>query len=572
MGTLFSSLDIARAGMFAAQVQLDTTAHNIANVNTEGFSRQRVRLTERAPILYPFGAIGRGPAVVSIERVRDLFLDTITRDAFQGLGFSEEQAPYFARIQDLLQEPSDVGLNQRFTRFFDALNAFATNVAQAPARVAFLEEARSLVTAMNQTARTLFQLRSDANDQAAALVEDINALTTQIAEQNERIRQAEGTGQPANDLRDQRDVLLDRLSRIVNIEWRERESGEVDVLLGGEELVVGTRARALAAVRDTSIDPDRPDLYAIRFTDNNALVPVYGGQLAGVLEARDNLLGTVDDQLNALARDFIYAFNRIHSQGRGLAAYASTVTSAYAVSDANQPLNNAGLPFTVQDGSFDIVVYDNAGNVVETVTVNVVASGPPAGQTTLNQIAAAINGATNVSASISSDGRLLVNPAAGFSLRFANDTAAFLPAIGLNGLFVGKSAMDMAVNSDLLNNPALLSSAYTTDLSTVGDNAAALDMLGLRNAPFLDNNTQTLNQFYEGVLTFVGVRARSNEQSLQTQQAFADDFQRRRLEMQGVNLDEEVTNLLLVQRAFEASARIVTTTDRMLETLLGIVA
>jgi flagellar hook-associated protein 1 FlgK len=97
-------------------------------------------------------------------------------------------------------------------------------------------------------------------------------------------------------------------------------------------------------------------------------------------------------------------------------------------------------------------------------------------------------------------------------------------------------------------------------------------MLGLRNAPFLDNNTQTLNQFYEGVLTFVGVRARSNEQSLQTQQAFADDFQRRRLEMQGVNLDEEVTNLLLVQRAFEASARIVTTTDRMLETLLGIVA
>ena len=107
MGTLFSALDIARAGLQVAQVQLDTAAHNIANVNRDGFSRQRVDVSTRLPIIKPFGAIGRGPAVAGINRLRNVFLDSVFRNEVASLGFATERATFFEQIEDIFLEPND---------------------------------------------------------------------------------------------------------------------------------------------------------------------------------------------------------------------------------------------------------------------------------------------------------------------------------------------------------------------------------------------------------------------------------------------------------------------------------
>ncbi|MDQ1256440.1 MAG: flagellar hook-associated protein 1, partial [Candidatus Hydrogenedentes bacterium] len=258
MGTLFSALDIAHSGMLASQVQLDTAGHNIANVNTEGYSRQRVNLAARYPILKQYGAIGRGVQIQEIERLRDKFLDTAFRQQVPGLGDAEVRATYFTRMEDILQEPSDDALGGRINDFFNALNDLADNAEEAPVRLSAVAEAQSLATALRGAADRLRLLRTNANEEARDMVPEINSLAERIATINVHIRQAETSGVTANDMRDERDLLVDQLAKMVNVTVRERPDGQTTVLLGGDELVNGDRARQLVAVRNTAIDPERP--------------------------------------------------------------------------------------------------------------------------------------------------------------------------------------------------------------------------------------------------------------------------------------------------------------------------
>jgi len=140
--------------------------------------------------------------------------------------------------------------------------------------------------------------------------------------------------------------------------------------------------------------------------------------------------------------------------------------------------------------------------------------------------------------------------------------------LGINGFFVGTDARTIAVNPDLEANPEWISSGYSLDILDVGDNRAALDMANIRNALVMDSGASTISEFYESTIAQLGVDSRTNQQTLQVQRTFVDDFDRRRQEVSGVSIDEEVASLLVYQRAFEASARVVTVTDRMLETLL----
>lgn len=573
MGTLFSALDIGRAGMMVAQVQLDVAAHNISNVNKEGFSRQRVDLTTRLPNYFPYGALGRGPGVEGVRRIRDAFLDTTYREQLPALGRTETAAQYFTRIEDIFQEPSVNGFSSRMNVFFDALQDFANNVEELPVRVSLLSEGEAMAGSLQQVADQLFTLRTNANEEVRNMVPEINSLMERIAALNTNIRDAEITGQTANDLRDDRDLLVDQVSRLVKITTRERDDGQVEVLMGGVQIVSGNRWRALKTSVDSSLDPDRPDLLTVRFADNNEAAVINDGELAGVLGIRDVQLRRLEDRMDDVARALIGSINRIHSQAGGLQRYSTPIRSTNAVANAFAPLNDlAGLPFQVNDGSFDMVVYDNAGNVLETVTVPIVTTGSPPTWTTGANIEGAINASANLSASLNAQGILTITPAAGRTFRFANDTSGALAALGLNGFFTGSRASDIAVNQDLLDNPHLIGSGYSLDALNTGDNRAALDMAAARSIKLLEGSTQTPGEFYQSTIVQVGVSARANLDILDVERAFVQDFNRRRQEVSGVSLDEEVTNLMQYQRAFEGAARVIQVADRMLETLIGMLA
>ena len=564
LGTLFSSFDIATSGMQAAQLQLDVTGHNISNVNREGFSRQRVNLGTRVPIFLQQGQVGRGVAVKDIERLRDTFLDDAFRRQNPNLGFSEVSARFFSQIEQIFQEPGPSGTGVRINSFFDALNDFANNVESIPARQAALSEAGALADTLNLVSRRVNDLRSNANAEVFDAVSQINSIGDQISRLNAQIRVLErGGDRQASDLRDDRDLLIDQLSRLVDITYRERTNGEVDIQMAGEEFVSGDFFQRLETVRDPSLDAKRPDLFRVQFVASGRTLTPANGELAAAIDMRDRVLVDVDNQMDELAATLIQEVNRIQTQGNGLVNLTNPVRSTNLTVDGTTPLVSADLPFDLDvPGSFDVVVYDAAG--VPTVsTINVTNT------TTLDGLAAQLSGVANINATVINDRSLEIDVDAGFSFGFANDTAGVLTALGINGLFTGSNAGDISVNADLQARPELLTSGFSLDPLETGDNTAALALAALRDAPIFSDGEATINEFFEQFVTRIGVDGRTNLDRLRVDESFVDDFQRGRQEVSGVNLDEEVTNLLMFQRAFEASARVITVTDRMLETLLN---
>jgi len=680
VGTLFSALDIARSGMQAAQIQMDVAGHNIANVNKDGFSRQRVTLAARYPDYRSFGALGRGVQVMNIERIRETFLDTVFRQQMPELGMAEVRATYFTRLEDIFQEPSDHGLGSRIGLFFDALNDFANNVEGQPVRLSVVTEAGSLATTLHEVEGRLRQLRMNANEEARNLVPEINSLAERVATMNIHVRNAELGGATANDMRDERDVLLDDLARLVNITTRERPDGQIDVLVGGDVLVNGATFRELVAESDPTLDPERSDLMAIRFADNGLEVNLRSGELLGALTVRDTVIVELDARIDQMAATIIEQLNRIHAQGNGLSNLSGILTGANAAAAANVALIDAGLPSDVTTGTLDVIVYDNAvppnattttvtigtattldslvadlgaitnlsaavgadgvsleldvaapntvvfandttglaaalglrtdenlagaivsSNSVRDATFALVDSGLPFdvglgevsvvvyddadppnvttttvtidATTTLQSLVTALNAIPDFSAAIAADGVSLelgtTNP--DYSFAFTNDTAGVLTALGVNGLFTGHDARTIAVNPAILDDPLLLTSGFSLDPLETGDNTAARAMADLRHALVLEGGSASIGDYYESTIVEVGVNSRSNQDFLAVEQAFVNDFWRRRQEVSGVSLDEEVTNMMQYQRAFEASARVITTTDRMLDALLNMI-
>ncbi len=565
MGNLFSALSIGQTGLSVAQIQLDVAGNNIASVNKEGYSRQRAELLSRPPQVRQFGIIPSGPRVGAISRARDEFLDVVFRQEVQTLGQSEVRAQFFERIEDIFQEPNAGGFSENLNVFFDALNDFANNVEALPVRVSLLTQAETLADQLQTISQQLNTLRTNANEEVREQVQEVNRIAAEIAELNVTIRRTEAGQRQANDLRDERDVLLDELARIANIDYRERDNGEVDVFIGGAELVRGDESRLLQAVPNASLDPDRNDLLEVVFQTSGAVVDLTDGELFGALQARDTDVPAVDARIDSLAAALIESINSIHSQGNGLTNYTAALTSTNAVDDPTNPIDAADLPFAVQSGSFDIPIYDSNNVNIATVTVPVTA-----GVTTLNDIVNDINASGLVSAAVTADNRLQLSPVASFSFAFSNDSSNVLAALGVNTLLTGSDASDIGVNQRIIDDPTLLASGFSLDPTETGDNRAALALANVRNQAILGGNTQTLNEFFESTIVQIGIESNANESTFEVQESFIRDFQRRREEVSGVNLDEEATQLLQFQRAFEASSRVITTADRMLAALLAI--
>lgn len=569
MGNLFSALDIAVSGLQSHQVAIQTTGHNIANVDTDGYSRQRAELVSRWPEDTSFGPLGRGVTVANIFRIRDPLLDAIFQDETQNFMELSVERDFLMRIEDILQEPGEVGLSALIDDFFASVQALANYPEEQPLRSSMVAAASVLADSLSDIDTRLEQLRTDANREIITRVPQVNALTLHIAELNHDIIKAEAGGTTANDLRDQRTVLLDELAELMDIYTVEMSNGSITVLVGGDVLVDGIYRTQLTTQANPALDPERDDFVEIVMVATGRAINISGGRLKGLMDVRDTRVPAVGARIDILASTLISEFNNIHSQGTGLSGFTGLV-SDNAVLDPTADLDDSaatGLAFTPVTGSFEINLIDTLGNVVTSV-IPVDLDGAGADDS-LNDLAANIDAVANVSAVVSAGNQLVVTADPTYSLVFSNDTSNVLGALGLNTFFSGSDASDIAVNPVIVNAPGMIAASLSTDPRDTGDNRNALAMAALQEARVLNAGTATINEFYEQTVAWLGVQTDRATDETEIVESFRRSIERRREEVSGVNLDEEVANLTRYQRGFEASARVFTVIDELLDTLIN---
>jgi len=575
MSGLFSTLGIAVSGLHAHQTAVNITANNIANVDTEGYSRQRVDLVSQDPVAVADGLIGRGVRVGSITRARNELLDVIYRHQSSALGGSLEEQRVMARVEDLLFEPSDVGLTSLLDDFFGAFRELAANPEEQPLRVTTVDSATRLADAIRSLESNLDQLRTDADRELRALTTDVNTLLEQVAELNQQIAHLEvDGGQQANELRDHRDLLLDQLSDLLKISTASAADGSVSVTAEGLQLVSSVMAYHIEDRVNPTLDPVRTDFVELAIVETGMVLTPSEGRIEGLLTARDTLVPELEAKLDGFTRSLVREVNLIHSQGRGLRLF-ETVAGTESVESGTEPLDlddpATGLAFPPQDGAFDVNVVDSAGNLVTTtITVDLDGAGS---DDSLLDIAGKLNAVGNLTAS-AVGGSLEINAAGGYTFGFSNDTSGLLTAIGINTLFTGSTAREIDVNSVVKGEPSYLAAALNPDPRYTGDNSNAVAMGNLELTPVdvVVGSTTTrvsLGDFLRTAVSDVGVSAQRLGREVESQQLFTRRLDTRRQEISGVNINEEVADLIRFQRGFDASARLISIIDEMLQTLIS---
>ncbi len=317
---LSSLFDIARSALAMSQQALAVTGHNVANVSTPGYSRQTAVLTERPPVNGQPGMIGTGVQATSIRRYVDESVNRQLTVTQQNLGRYALTRDELFRLQNIFGDGNNQGVAAQLSEFFSGLQDVATSPREVTARSVLLARATQLASSLNHASAELATARQSLNFQVRQTVGEINDLSAQIAELNDRIVSAEVTGQNANDLRDQRDVLVNELAKRVDITTIESSVGALSVFAArGQVLVEGGYVRQLVAVEDLENDGLVSVGYSTGGTRPLSIESlVSSGRLRGLLDVRDGTIRDLSQSFDRLAATLTNAVNQVHRDGFGL--------------------------------------------------------------------------------------------------------------------------------------------------------------------------------------------------------------------------------------------------------------
>lgn len=489
MVSTFHGLELGKRGLMAGQAGIATTGHNLANANTKGYSRQQVNQVT-SPSL-PFSTtgnvstsqLGTGVSIESITRVRDNFLDKQYRDQVSQLEEWTVKQDTLGELEVIIGEPSDAGLMAAMDKFWSAWEDLGNNPESHALKVAVVEQGQMIVDTAKTIDHSMTQLIGSLNEQLTTTVNDANSYLQQIADLNASIVKA---GPQANDLLDQRDIVVEKLAMLVPITVNE-QNGLYNIRLAsdGTSLVTG----------ETFTQPMTPDS------------SFQSGTLKGITDS----IKTVE-QYQGQLNDMI----------KGLAFGPITVE----VPAGSQLADGTSAPSD------------------EPLTVTV----------------AGLNGLLQLGWSHEVDGEGNARPGVAF---FTGDEEDF-------------SISSLAINPALKENAGLLAislRAETVDgqLKVItGNNDVAKLTASMRNENFTINGTErNVSDFFQSLVTSLGSESRTAQNNVRMHEAVIQATENRRQAILGVSLDEEMINLVKYQHAYNAAARLVTTTDQMLDTIIN---
>ena len=302
------SLDVGKRAMMTHMNAIGVTGQNITNVNTQGYSRQKLELRTTS-----YGG-GLNINTIRSYRARDKFIDKHIRSESEMLGNWDMRAQLYGQVEDTFLEPSEYGLNAKIAQFWNAWADVANDPQSAAPRSVVVQRGNILAESFNRLHSQLLGLRDFADDYIEDRVIQINNIGVQIARTNTEIVAVEASDNEASEIRDNRDMLLEKLSRLVNTSVIERETGSIAVMIGGRTLVDDNVVFAMITVPDTS-DDGLAQISNVVWEHDSSSVQISGGELAGLMAIRDVIIPKVQEDLGDVASTLIQAVNDIHTGG-----------------------------------------------------------------------------------------------------------------------------------------------------------------------------------------------------------------------------------------------------------------
>ncbi|GKS68501.1 flagellar hook-associated protein 1 FlgK [Nitrosomonas sp. PY1] len=311
-------LNIGISGLLTAQNQLQTTSHNISNANTPGFKRQEVLQGTNAPQSFGTGFVGKGVHTTTIQRIYSQFLVSQSLQVQTQSQLLDTNYAEIKQLDNMLAEATS-GLSPTLQKFFNAIQDVATNPSLTSSRQSILSSSEALVARFQSLDQRMFQIKSGVNEQITSNIDEINSLAKQVAEVNQQIIVAEGStaGQPPNDMLDQRDELINQISKLVNTDTVRQGDGSMNVYIGnGQAIVVGSRAISLKTIQS----PDNPSNLTLGIVSGGSTIQlpeeqINGGSLGGLFAFRSNTLENAQSSLGRIAITLAQNFNEQHHLG-----------------------------------------------------------------------------------------------------------------------------------------------------------------------------------------------------------------------------------------------------------------
>lgn len=619
MANSFAGIEIGKRSLMAHSTQIQTAGHNISNADTEGYSRQRVIVKSFEPIYRPDleramvpGQIGQGCDVESINRIKDELLESRIVEQKNVESYWETRDKYYSMIESVYNEPNDVSVRTNMDKFWQGWQELSTYPESDAARLAVVVRGQTLTNSIQQQYKSLRGIGDQINGDIEAVVKQVNDLSRQIASVNGEIVRSKGLGDNPNDLMDRRDLLVEKLSSLINVTVTQKDPDEFMVHTDGQIIVQGSLARQIETVGQL----DNNGYGKLMWSDTKLDAEFHGGTLGALVELRDKDIRTEIQSLNTMALNFADLVNDVHRNAIG-------------------KNNTTGLDFFVQHDFVENVNgnYDRNGDGVEdtsyifrmtgtnalkmqeqiglsgTMTINGASGNIDVAYFSTDTVEDVINRINDSNGEVkayldrnsclvlkATSSKGMENP--DFVIRHVEDSGMFLT--GYSGILQGSgadnaydfnraNAVGVLAGAQFAVSPVLNPSAYIevngliqNDVSSVAaafknsqgfaepsDGRAAVEMAAIRNTKIMIGSQRTFDDYFADTITNVGLKGEQAQNQLATQNKIMGDLRDLRDSISGVNIDEELADIIKFQHGYNVAAKFISVQDELLDTLIN---
>ncbi len=538
--SLFGLFNIGKSAMFASRAALSVVGHNIANVNTPGYNKQDIVLNTANPVDIGSGYLGTGVNIAAIRRNYDRFIMNQLIGQHQNTGRSYALNRSLSQIEQIFNEVKETGLASSITDYFKAWQEVSVNPDSRTHRIVLLNKANSLVHLAKRFENEISENLKNIDETIEDIVNRINKLASDIASLNKSIVYLEAGSEikKANDLRDQRDNLLNELSSLAEISSYEDKNGALVVVMGMKNLVNAENTNLLTTRLN---EEGHRDIYldGANITDR-----ITKGQIGGFIDVRNDIESNILTKFRRLIASISKEVNLIHRTGYGLDA-----------STGNDFFNHLQLTTKVLS-----------------LGANMTASIRDLSQLTLDEYEIRFDASNNYNVYNIQTGNIVASGSyiSGDIISFEGIDVIITGTVSSSDRFIISPLKDAIRNFGLAISDIEKIAASSSDITLPGDNTNAIAISEIFEKSIENLGERTFMDYYRGLISYIGIMSRTASDSLRFDENMLREIQNWRESVSGVSLDEEAANLIRYQRSFEAAARMIRVTDELMEVILNL--